>query len=131
MTVGDLRTRVFPALDSVKWAPFNISFSEAICNRDGSIILALDDASQVTMGAVVARFEAAIVAAGVPVFPRSKMQGFHMTIAATNDTFAMERALGAINAAIPAGTWSAPFALSRFAFLLPIPHLVLANLPPA
>ena len=131
MTVDDLRTKVYPALDAVKWAPFNISFSRAICNRDGSIILALDDASQATMGAVVARFEAAIVAAGVPVFPRSKMQGFHMTIAATNDSFPMEVALDEINAAVPAGTWAAPFALSKFAFLLPWPHQVRANLPAA
>lgn len=129
MTVGDLLTKVYPALDSVQWAPFNVSFSHAICNRDGSIILALDDASQATMGALVARFEAAIIAAGVAVFPRSKMQGFHMTIAATNSSYAMEGALEAINAAVPAGTWTAPFALSRFAFLLPVPHQIRANMP--
>jgi len=129
VTLGELLAKVYPALDAVRWAPVNVSFSRAICNVDGSIILAADDASQAALGALVARFEAAIEAAGVAVFPRARMQGFHMTIATTDAAYAMDAALAAINAAVPEGTWTAPFALKNFAFLLPFPHEVRANLP--
>lgn len=129
VTTDEIVGKVFPALDAVKWAPVNVSFSSAICNKDGSIILAVDDASQAALGAVVARFEAAIEAAGVAVVPRSSMQGFHSTIATTSSGYAMEQALAAINAAIPPGSWtSAPVTLSSFAFLVPVPHLVVATL---
>ena len=117
VTVEELVTKVYPALDSVQWAPVNISYSRATCNRDGSVILMADDASQAALGAVVARFEAAIEAAGVAVVPRATMEGFHMTIGTTNASYPMEEALAAINAAIPEGTWTAPFALTNFAFL--------------
>jgi len=117
VTVEELVTKVFPALDSVRWAPVNISYSRAVCNKDGSIILMADDASQAALGAVVARFEAAIEAAGVAVVPRATMEGFHMTIGTTNSSYPMEEALAAINAAVPEGTWTAPFALTNFAFL--------------
>ncbi len=128
VTIDEIVTKVFPAIDSVKWAPMNVSFSQAICNMDGSIILAVDDASQAALAAVVAEFEAAIEARGVVVVPRSSMQGFHMTIGATNSSFPMAEALAAINKAILPGTWTKPFPLTSFAFVLPIPHVVRATL---
>ena len=99
-----------------------------ICNHDGSLILHADDASQAAIGAIVARFEAAIEAAGVAVVPRSTMEPYHMTVG-TVDTavFPMAEALAAINAAVPVGSWTAPIPLRNFAFLLPVPHEVREN----
>ena len=117
VTVGELLAKVYPALDGVQWAPVNVSYSKAVCNKDGSIILMADDASQAALGALVARFEAAIAATGVAVVPRAAMEGFHMTIGTTSASYPMEEALAAINAAVPEGTWTAPFPLKNFAFL--------------
>jgi len=129
VTQTEITEKIFPALDSVAWAPVNISYSRAVCNEDGSIILMADDASQAAMAALVARFEAAVEAAGVPITtPRAQMEGFHMTIGTTNATYPMEAALAAINAAVPEGTWTTdPFPISSFAFFLPVPHLVVAH----
>jgi len=127
VTRDEIVAKVFPALDAVQWAPVDVSFSEAICNVDGSIILAADAPSQAALGAVVARFEAAVEAAGVAVVPRAQMQGFHVTIATTNATYPMAAALAAINAKVPRGAWSPAFALKNFAFLLPVPHEVVAT----
>ena len=127
VTDDEISGKVFPALDSVKWAPLNVSFDRAICNVDGSIILAVDAASQAAMGALVARFEAAVAAAGVAVVPRASMQGFHVTIATTGPGYAMAAALAAINAAVLPGAWTAPITLTGFAFLTPIPHVVAAS----
>jgi hypothetical protein len=129
VTLEEIVGKVFPALDAVEWAPINVSYSEAICNVDGSIILAVDDASQAALSAVVSRFEAAIKATGVPVVPRATMQGFHTTIGTTNATYPMAEALAAINAAIPRGSWTTPFPLTNFAFFFPVPHEVKATLP--
>jgi len=74
VTQTELSSKVFPALDSVAWAPINISYSKAVCNKDGSIILMADDMSQAALGALVARFEAAIEAADVAVVPRASME---------------------------------------------------------
>jgi len=56
-----------------------------------------------------------------------------MTIGTTNASYPMDAALAAINAAIPEGTWTAPFPLSNFAFWLPKRepefHEVKASLP--
>lgn len=128
VTPSELAGKVFPALDAVRWAAPNVSFSQAICNRDGSIILLADDASQAAIGGVVAALEAAIVATGVAVVPRASMEAFHMTIGTTSSDFPMEQGLAAINAAIPPGTWTAPFPLKSFAFWLPLPHEVRASL---
>jgi hypothetical protein len=116
VTIEELIGKVYPALDAVKWAPVNVSYSHAVCNKDGSIILMADAASQAALGAVVEKFEEAIEATGVAVVPRSTMEGFHMTIGTTNATYPMEQALEAINAAIPEGTWTAPFPIKNFAF---------------
>ncbi len=70
------------------------------------------------------RFEAAIVAAGLPVVPRATMEGFHVTIGTTNSSFPMQAALAAINAAIP--VWTPPLLISGFTFFFP-PHLVKAT----
>lgn len=127
LTPAELTDKVFPAIDAVPWAPFNVSYDRAICNVDGSIILLADAPSQAAMGAVVASLEAAIEAAGLPVVPRSTMQSFHVTIGTTNSSFPMQEALAAINAAIAPGTWSPPVTLDSFAFLLPVPHEVRAR----
>jgi len=124
VTLEEIALKVLPALDSVQWAAPNVSYSEAVCNKDGSIILMADAASQAAIGAVVARLEAAVVAAGVAVVPRATMEGFHLTIGTTNATYPMAEALAAINAAVPPGSWTAPIPLKNFAFLLPIPHEV-------
>ena len=128
VTDAEIQGKVFPALDSVRWAPLNVTFDRAICNVDGSIILAVDAPSQAALGALVARFEAAVEATGVAVVPRASMQGFHVTIATTGANYAMADALTAINAAIAPGAWtSQPITLSGFAFLVPIPHVVAAT----
>jgi hypothetical protein len=130
VTPSELLTKVFPALDAVQWAPVNISYSRAVCNKDGSIILMADEPSQAALGAVVAAFEAAIERTGVAVVPRASMEGFHMTIGTTNASYPMAQALEAINAAIPEGTWTAPFALKNFAFLCAL-EAAAAGLPQA
>ena len=125
VTLAEIADKMLPALDGVKWAAPNVSFSRAVCNADGSIILMADDKSQAALGAVVAQLEAAMEAAGVPVTtPRSAMEGFHLTIGTTTAPFPMAEGLAAINAAIPEGTWAEPFPLRNFAFWLPIPHEV-------
>ncbi len=125
----DLVNKVFPALDAVKWAPTNISYSKVICNKDGSIILLADNTSQAVLGALVARFEAAIEATGIAVIPRASMEGFHMTVGTTKSSYPMQEALSAINAAIPPGTWTEPFPLDNFAFWAPLFHEVKATQP--
>ena len=95
---------------------------------DGSLILHADDASQAAIGAIVARFEAAIEATGIAVVPRATMEPFHMTVGTVDlSVFPMADALTAINAAVPRGTWTAPIPLTDFAFLLPVPHVVAAH----
>ena len=128
VTVDEIEKKVMPALDSIKWAPVNVSFSSAICNVDGSIILAADEATQLAMGALVKRFEAAIEATGIAVVPRASMQPFHSTIATTDAGYDMAAALAAINAAIPSGSWAPSIAVKNFAFLVPVPHVVEATL---
>ena len=127
VTLEEIALKVLPALDAVQWAAPNVSYSEAVCNKDGSVILMADAASQAAIGAVVARLEAAVVAAGVAVVPRATMEGFHLTIGTTNASYPMAEALAAINAAVPPGSWTAPIPLKNFAFLLPIPHEVVAH----
>lgn len=127
VTDAEITGKVFPALDAVAWAPVSVSYGHAICNADGSIILYADDATQRAMGALVARFEDAVIAAGVVIDRRASMEGFHVTIGTTNSSFPMDEALAAINAAIPEGTWATPFAVDSFAFFLPVPHLVKAT----
>jgi len=127
VTEEEIVNKVFPAMDAVRWSAPNASFSEVICNHDGSIILHADDASQAAIGAIVARFEAAIEATGVVVVPRATMEPFHMTVGTVDSTYPMADALAAINSAIPRGTWTAPIPLQNFAFLLPVPHVVSAN----
>ena len=129
LTAAELSSRAFPAMDAVRWAPFNVTYDRVVCNVDGSIILLADAPSQAVMGAVVARLEAAIEAAGLPVVPRSTMQSFHITIGTTNSSYPMQEALAAINAAIAPGSWSPPITLDSFAFLLPVPHEVRATAP--
>jgi hypothetical protein len=63
---------------------------QVVCNVDGSIILMADAPSQAALGALVQRFEAAIEAAGLPVVPRSTMEGFHLTIGTTNSSYPMQ-----------------------------------------
>ncbi len=70
---------------------------QVVCNVDGSVILMADDASQAAFGALVQRFEAAIAATGLPVVPRSAMEGFHVTIGTdgtTNATYPMQARVG-------------------------------------
>lgn len=123
----DEHIRAAAALGAVKWAPVNISYSQAICNVDGSLILMADEASQAALGAQVAVFEAALVAAGIPVLvPRAEMEGFHLTIGTANSTYPMAEALAAINAAVPPGTWTSPFPLKDFVFFTP-PFVVSAH----
>ncbi len=86
------------------------------------MILSVDAASQTALGAVVAEFEKAIQAAGIPVVPRSQMEGFHLTIGTVSSAFPMDEALNAINTAIP--KWSdAPIPMQKFEFFMP-PHVV-------
>lgn len=119
--------RAAVALTSVKWAPVNISYSSAVCNVDGSLILMADAASQAALGAQVAAFEAALVAAGIPVaVPRAAMEGFHLTLGTANSSYDFEGALAAINRAVPPGTWTEPFPLKNFAFFTP-PYEVSAH----
>ena len=115
----------FDAMDAVPWMPVRVSYEQAICNIDGSIILLADSATQSSMGALVARLEAAIEAVGLPVIPRSTMQSFHVTIGTTNASYPMATALDAINSAIT--DWSPPFNISEFSFFLPIPHTIRAH----
>lgn len=123
VTLDEVINKVYPAMDAVKWTAPNVSYSSAICNHDGSIILEADERSQQEIGAVVSALEDAIIATGVTVVRRSSMQGFHMTIGTVDTSqFPMDDGLAAINAAIPNGTWTKPFPLKNFEFFLPIPH---------
>jgi len=124
VTDAEIRGAVLPALDSVVWDPVTVSYSHAVCNKDGSIILYADAATQAAMSALVARFEAAVAAQGVWIQPRASMENFHVTIGTTNASYPMDDALAAINAAIPEGAWAPPFAVTSFVFFLPVPHEV-------
>jgi hypothetical protein len=71
-----------------------MALEQVVCNVDGSVILMADDASQAAFGALVQHFEAAIAATGLPVVPRSSMEGFHVTIGTTNATYPMQARAG-------------------------------------
>ncbi len=68
---------VVPALRSVAWTPFNVSFDRVVCNFDNatnwgtnittiSLILLLSEETQTEMGALTDRLEDAIRKTGLP-----------------------------------------------------------------
>lgn len=124
---NDTIDKAYPAMDSVSWLPFNVSYDAPICNHDGSIILMADAQSQIAMQAVVSKLEDALTAAGVFFIPRAEMEHYHITLATTNASFPMTEALTEINTAIPPGTWtSTPITLDSFAFFFP-PKAIVAH----
>ena len=83
-----------------------------------SYILLLDQASQDKMHDLMDGLEAAVRSAGLDVHvPRRQQEPFHTTLAVVNGRdFAAVAALEAVNAAVPAGTWTGsqgPLLLSR------------------
>jgi hypothetical protein len=95
---------LLPAFRSVVWAPMNISYSHAVCNVDGSVILLADDDTQSLLAALVVQFEHAAAARGFVMQARATMEAFHTTIGTSNGSYPMQRALADINTAIPAWT---------------------------
>ena len=87
-------------LASIKWPPLNITFGAPVWRIDNkivegnstadtahhySIIVLLDQASNMRMEAWVATVEQKLRDAGVPVhLPRSKQQPFHSTLGVVN-----------------------------------------------
>ena len=118
MTIEQYTQIAYPHLAAVSWQPINVSFSHAICNVDGSVILLADEASQAAIGQQVVQFEAVLIAAGLPIVPRSSMEAFHVTIGTTNASFPMQTALAEINTIITSWT-DAPIALRNFVFFFP------------
>jgi 2'-5' RNA ligase len=104
---------LLPAFRSVAWASYNISYSSAVCNADGSIILRADEATQSSLAALVQKFESAAADRGFVMQARSTMEAFHTTIGTTNSTYPMQQALLHINNHI--ATWTPyPVEFDRF-----------------
>ena len=95
---------LLPAFRSVTWQPLNISYSKAICNADGSIILLADDITQASLSALVQQFENAAAARGFVMQARATMEAFHTTIGTVNSSFPLQHALADINTEIPVWT---------------------------
>ena len=128
--IAQYEKQVYPAIASVEWEPFNISFGQAVCNFDSytshgrsnstSIILLLDNSTQTVLSALVQRFEQAIRAQGLPVSPRSEMEPFHCTLAVVPPGFPVSEALDAVNAQFKDWTdGQGPILISEIASLLP------------
>jgi hypothetical protein len=125
-------SKVVEAIESVKWQPFNVTFERLVCNFDNSTnrpsatttsaIIRLSNETQRAMGALVALFEAAIKARGVPVVPRSEMEPFHSTLAVLPKGFPTEKGLDAVNEAIASSDWTegkGPIVVDSFESSLP------------
>lgn len=121
---------IFPALDKIHWSPFNVSILQLVCNFDNatshgahnttSLILRLAPSSQAAMAALVAQFEQAIAATGLPVVPRSSMEFFHITLAVVAPEFPVAQALQKINDSITDWTDGlGPIVVSEFASVFP------------
>ena len=95
---------LLPAFRSVSWKPMNISYSRAICNADGSVILLADAVTQASLAALVTEFEKASAARGFVMQARATMEAFHTTIGTVNSSFPMQQALLDINTEIPSWT---------------------------
>ncbi len=108
--VDDYVQRVFPAIESVAWSPFRITFDRLVCNFDNStnganatttsLILLLSQQSSWQLGNATLQFEKAIVARGLPVVPRNTMEHYHSTVAVVPAGFPVDRAIAAVNARI-------------------------------
>ena len=104
-----------------KWPEVEVTFDQPTIRIDSdaehiehySVILLLDDASQLKLAEVMEGVEGAIRAAGVDVHvPRSQQEPFHSTLAVVpGRDFAAVAALEAVNVAVPPGTWSTPILL--------------------
>ncbi len=125
-------SKVVPAIESVPWQPFNVSFDVLHCNFDNStnrptatttsLIVLLSPDTQRVMGAMVDRFEQAIRGAGVPVAPRSGMEPFHSTLAVVPHRYPVAAGLAAVNGAISGGQWTGgkgPIEVRSFESVLP------------
>jgi hypothetical protein len=123
---------LLPAFRSVIWSTTNISYSRAVCNADGSIILLADAATQSTLAALVTQFEDAAAARGFVMQRRSGMEVFHTTIGTTDSSFPMQQVLQQINTEIPFWTpqpvrFDKFWLLSRHQLQFWPPESVLAN----
>ena len=126
VTKDELKNKVFPALDSIKWEPISLEYEKVICNQDGSIILIANNHTQIAMGQLLKNFEAAIIKAGVPIVrPRAEQEIFHITIGTTNSTYPMDIALNDINKNIK--VWSKPIVVNSFTYFIPAFHHVVSH----
>jgi 2'-5' RNA ligase len=98
------RSILLPAFRSVSWQPLNISYSKAVCNADGSIILLADASTQASLSALVEQFENAAAARGFIMQARVTMEAFHTTIGTVNRSYPMQQTLIDINTEIPVWT---------------------------
>jgi hypothetical protein len=122
----DIKT-LHAVLEAYDWpAELSVSFDQPTIRIDSdaehvdhySYILLLDQASQAKMHSLMDGVEAAVRSAGLDVHvPRKQQEPFHSTLAVVNGRdFPAVAALAAINAAIPAGTWTGnqgPIVLSK------------------
>lgn len=133
LTDREFYDKVVPAVRSVPWRPFNVSFDKAHCNFDNStnrpnatttsIVVLLSRASQLAMSSMVLQFETAIRRTGLPVQPRSGMEPFHSTLAVVPRGFPTVNALDAINAGVTDWTLPGrPIVVRSFESILP-PYL--------
>jgi hypothetical protein len=66
-STSDYEQKIVPALNAVKWTPFNVTYDRLVCNFDNatngpttttvSLILLLSERSQTQLGALVKQFE--------------------------------------------------------------------------
>ncbi len=127
---------LLPAFRAVVWVPLNISYSHAVCNVDGSIILLADADTQSSLSALAVQFEQAAAARGFVMQARATMEVFHTTIGTTNSSYPMERALADINSEIPLWTphpvlFDSFWLLSRHELRFWPPEEVVAQQPPS
>jgi hypothetical protein len=95
-------------MQAQRWDALNVTFDRLVCNNDmhngtntTSIVAHLSDASQTVLGRAVARFEDAIIAAGVPIaHRRASQEFFHSTVAVVERDFPSDLALAHVNSKI-------------------------------
>lgn len=129
---NDYNTLIFPALHSVVFSAFNITFNTALhCNYDyytnhdnattSSLVVLLSNETQQQLMKLTQQLQGAITRiTHLPVIPRSQMEPFHVTLAVVKQHYPVQKAIQKVSQEISSWTdhWG-PIQISQFESLKP------------